>query len=62
MIPILVESIRNLINLIQTRQNIGKVFSQKCIPNQWSTRNFYVRTRTMQNISFHLQRWEIVGT
>ena len=31
MIPILEETIRNLINLIQTGQNIDKVFSQKCI-------------------------------
>ena len=30
--------------------------------NKWPTRNFQIRTPTMQNMSFYSQRWEDVGT
>ena len=50
MIPILVELIYSQPPLISFKRDksIGNFLIQKCIPNQWSTRNFKMHTRAMQ--------------
>ena len=49
------------ITLFKRDKNIGNCLD-KCIPNKGSKRNFLMRTRSMQNISFHSQREENIGT